>query len=123
MTAQIQQMIPGALWKSHVGSAGRFCWLYHVKNSGRSITAAIQGFVDEAGGPEHFAGIILNQVHSESHADYLSKACASLQIPILGALPEIPELRWPERHLGLQPEVEQDLPGSRSFSRIGGKIF
>ena len=34
------------------------------QNSGRSITAAIQGFVAEAGGPEHFAGIILNQVNS-----------------------------------------------------------
>ncbi len=32
------------------------------QNSGRSITAAIQGFVAEAGGPEHFAGIILNQI-------------------------------------------------------------
>ena len=79
------------------------------RNSGRSITAAIQGFVSEAGDPKHFAGIILNQVNSESHAGYLQKACASLDIPILGALPEISELRWPERHLGLQPGIEQNL--------------
>ena len=93
------------------------------QNSGRSITAAIQGFVAEAGGPEHFAGIILNQVNSESHADYLSKACASLQIPILGALPEIPELRWPERHLGLQPGVEQELPEANHLAELAGKYF
>ena len=93
------------------------------QNSGRSITAAIQGFVDEAGGPEHFAGIILNQVNSESHADYLSKACASLQIPILGALPEIPELRWPERHLGLQPGVEQELPEADHLAELAEKYF
>ena len=93
------------------------------QNSGRSITAAIQGFVVEAGGPEHFAGIILNQVNSESHADYLSKACVSLQIPILGALPEIPELRWPERHLGLQPGVEQKLPGSDQLAELAEKYF
>lgn len=93
------------------------------QNSGRSITAAIQGFVAEAGGPEHFAGIILNQVNSESHADYLSKACESLQIPILGALPEIPELRWPERHLGLQPGVEQKLPGSDQLAELAEKYF
>jgi cobyrinic acid a,c-diamide synthase len=93
------------------------------KNSGRSITAAIQGFVAEAGGPEHFAGIILNQVNSESHADYLSKACASLQIPILGALPEIPELRWPERHLGLQPGVEQKLPEADQLAELAEKYF
>jgi len=93
------------------------------QNSGRSITAAIQGFVAEAGGPEHFAGIILNQVNSESHADYLRKACASLQIPILGALPEIPELRWPERHLGLQPGVEQELPEADQLAELAEKYF
>ena len=93
------------------------------QNSGRSITAAIQGFVAEAGGPEHFAGIILNQVNSESHAVYLSKACASLQIPILGALPEIPELRWPERHLGLQPGVEQKLPEADYLAELAEKYF
>ncbi len=93
------------------------------QNSGRSITAAIQGFVSEAGGPEHFAGIILNQVNSESHADYLSKACASLQIPILGVLPEIPELRWPERHLGLQPGVEQKLPEADHLAELAEKYF
>ena len=93
------------------------------QNSGRSITAAIQGFVAEAGGPEHFAGIILNQVNSESHADYLSKACASLQIPILGALPEIRELRWPERHLGLQPGVEQELPEADHLAELVEKYF
>ena len=93
------------------------------QNSGRSITVAIQGFVAEAGGPEHFAGIILNQVNSESHADYLSKACASLQIPILGALPEIPDLRWPERHLGLQPGVEQKLPEANQLAELAEKYF
>jgi len=93
------------------------------QNSGRSITAAIQGFVAEAGGPEHFAGIILNQVNSESHADYLSKACASLQIPILGALPKIPELRWPDRHLGLQPGVEQKLPEADHLAELAEKYF
>ena len=79
------------------------------RNAGRSITAAIQGFVSEAGGLKHFAGIIFNQVNSESHAEYLRKACASLQLPILGSLPEIAELHWPERHLGLQPGIEQNL--------------
>ena len=93
------------------------------QNSGRSITAAIQGFVAEAGGPEHFAGIILNKVNSESHADYLSKTCESLQIPILGALPEIQELRWPERHLGLQPGVEQKLLEADQMAELAEKYF
>ena len=80
------------------------------QNAGRSITASIQGFVREAGGAKHFIGIILNQAKSESHVEYLRKACKSLEIPFLGALSEIPALSWPERYLGLQPGLEQKLP-------------
>ena len=79
---------------------------------------SIQGFLNEAGGEKHFAGIILNQVNSESHAEYLRKACASLGIPVLGALPEISELRWPERHLGLQPGLEQKLPEAERLAEL-----
>ena len=93
------------------------------QNAGRSITAAIQGFVAEAGSAKHFVGIILNQVNSKSHADYLRKACASLEIPILGALPKISELRWPERHLGLQPGVEQRLPEAGHLAELAEKYF
>jgi len=93
------------------------------RNAGRSVTAAIQGFVDEAGGPEHFAGIILNQVNSESHAEYLRKACSALEIPVLGALPEMPELDWPERHLGLQPGVEQKLTEAKKLAELAEKYF
>ena len=93
------------------------------RNAGRSITAAIQGFVSESGGSNHFAGIILNQVNSESHADYLRKACSVLDIPVLGALPEIPELDWPERHLGLQPGVEQKLADAKKLAEIAEKHF
>ena len=93
------------------------------RNAGRSITAAIQGFVSEAGGEAHFFGIILNQVNSESHAEYLRKACSTLEIPILGALPEIPNLDWPERHLGLQPEVEQKLADANQLTDIAEKHF
>ncbi len=68
------------------------------QNVGRSITAAIQGFVREAGGVKHFIGIILNRINSESHAEYLCKACNSLGVSVLGALPEIPALSWPDRN-------------------------
>ena len=91
------------------------------QNAGRSITSAIQGFVREAGGAKHFSGIILNQVNSESHAVYLRKACKSLEIPVLGALPEIPALSWPERHLGLQPGLEQKLPEPELLAELAEK--
>ncbi len=93
------------------------------RNTGRSITAAIKGFVSEAGGIKHFAGIIFNHVNSDSHAKYLRKACASLKIPILGALPEIDELQWSERHLGLQPEIEQILPEADILAELAEKYI
>ena len=50
------------------------------QNAGRSITAAIQGFVREAGGAKHFIGIILNKANSESHVEYLRKALSLIHI-------------------------------------------
>ena len=93
------------------------------QNAGRSITAAIQGFVREAGGAKHFIGIILNQANSESHVEYLRKACKSLEIPFLGALPEIPALSWPERHLGLQPGLEQKLSEPEILAELAEKYL
>ena len=93
------------------------------QNSGRSITAAIQGFVAEAGGPEHFAGIILNQVNSESHADYLSKACASLQIPIFGSFTRNSGTALAGTSFGTAARSGTKASGSRSIGGIGGKIF
>ena len=93
------------------------------KNAGRSITASIKGFVTEAGGTKHFAGIILNQVNSISHGEYLLQICASLKIPLLGALPEISEIRWPERHLGLHPISELKLTDQKDLAEIAEKYI
>ena len=93
------------------------------QNAGRSITSTIKGFIAEAGSEKHFLGIVLNQVNSISHTDYLRKACATLKIPILGALPKISELWWPERHLGLQPGVEQRLPEASQLAELAEKYF
>ena len=93
------------------------------QNVGRSILAAIQGFVREAGGEKYFLGTILNQTNSESHAEYLRKSCKSLEIPFLGAVPEITALSWPERHLGLQPGLEQKLPEPEVLAVLAGKYL
>ncbi|MEY3043596.1 MAG: hypothetical protein RL242_438, partial [Pseudomonadota bacterium] len=77
--------------------------------AGRSVRAAIRGFQLEAGA-DRIRGLILNQVSGEPHADYLKQALADLKIPILGALPRLPELQWLERHLGLQAVSEISLP-------------
>ena len=85
--------------------------------TGRSVRAAIRGFQLEAGA-DRIRGLILNQVSGESHTDYLKRALADLKIPILGALPRLPELQWPERHLGLQAVSETSLPDRPSLERL-----
>ncbi len=90
--------------------------------AGRSVRAAIRGFQLEAGA-DRIRGLILNQVSGESHADYLKQALADLKIPILGALPRLPELQWLERHLGLQAVSETSLPDRASLGRLAEKYL
>jgi cobyrinic acid a,c-diamide synthase len=89
-------------------------------HAGRSLVASIRGFLHEAG-PERCLGVILNQASSEGHATYLRKACASLEVPLLGIVPKLPELDWPERHLGLQASTERELPEPEVLAELAGR--
>jgi len=71
-----------------------------------SIAATVQGF-------QHFqkdvpiVGVLLNRVNTDSHYQLLKEAIEHYcQIPVLGRLPNMPELALPERHLGLMPSEE-----------------
>jgi len=65
----------------------------------RSAAALIHGFVSFD--PKvSFAGVILNNVGGQAHADMIRDAVGE-GTPILGALPRLPDLVVPERHLGL----------------------
>ena len=86
--------------------------------AGRSLAAALRGFMAEAGSGL-IAGVILNGVSGRSHADYLREAIAPLKLPVLGAIPICSELSWPERHLGLQANQERDLPHRRELAQLG----
>ncbi len=86
--------------------------------AGRSLAAALRGFIAEAGS-ELIAGVILNGVSGRSHADYLREAIAPLKVPVLGAIPVCPELAWPERHLGLQANQERDFPHRKELAQLG----
>ncbi|MBV8415829.1 MAG: cobyrinate a,c-diamide synthase [Verrucomicrobia bacterium] len=85
--------------------------------AGRSLAAALRGFVAEAE-PGLIAGVILNGVSGRSHADYLREAIAPLKLPVLGAIPVCPELSWPERHLGLQANQERGFPAPKYFAQL-----
>jgi cobyrinic acid a,c-diamide synthase len=88
--------------------------------AGRSLAAALRGFVEDAG-HGRIAGVILNQVSGSGHADYLREAIAPLKIPVLGVVPVCEELAWPERHLGLQASQERAFPARKELARLAEK--
>jgi len=90
--------------------------------AGRSLAAALRGFIAEAG-PDHVAGVILNGVSGRGHADYLREAIAPLNLPIFGAIPVCSELSWPERHLGLQANQERSLPSRRELAKLAERYL
>ena len=72
---------------------------------GRSIRAILRGFLEEAG-EGVIQGIIFNKVSGTSHGEYLKRAVSDMGVPVVGAIPMMPDIEWPERHLGLQASQE-----------------
>ena len=53
-------------------------------------------------------GVILNHVKSQKHLDLTSHAVEKgARVPVIGALPNAPDLKMPSRHLGLIPAAER----------------
>jgi cobyrinic acid a,c-diamide synthase len=100
-----------------------------AKGQGASLAALVEGFArHRAPGMTKavtVAGLILNRVSGESHADLLRTALAPLGIPILGALPQAADLVLPSRHLGLiQARETADLAAilARAGEFIAGHL-
>jgi cobyrinic acid a,c-diamide synthase len=80
-----------------------------ASHQSQSIAAQAEGFIDHRKGLS-FAGLILNRVASDRHADLLTAALAHLPVPILGLVRRSDSLNWPSRHLGLvQAQENQEL--------------
>jgi cobyrinic acid a,c-diamide synthase len=78
----------------------------------RSVAAIVHGYRNFD--PRlHIAGVVLNRVGSDRHANMLTNALAPLDIPILGVIRRQDRLEIPDRHLGLVPTDE--LPHLQSF--------
>jgi cobyrinic acid a,c-diamide synthase len=54
------------------------------------------------------AGIILNRVGSDRHRALIERAIATLDIPVVGAIPRDKAIHLPERHLGLVQAAEHN---------------
>lgn len=77
--------------------------------STRTVAAFVKGCIDFDPGV-NIAGIILNRVagirHQKVVTSSIEKYCG---VPVLGALPKLKFLPFPERHMGLVPPDEHDL--------------
>ena len=83
-----------------------------AKGQSQSVAALVRGFADFDPGLR-LAGVILNRVGSDRHRALLSDALTTHvpQVPVLGAVPRLPWLEWPGRHLGLTlPDELPDMP-------------
>ena len=81
-----------------------------VRGQAASAAALLRGFASHRADVA-VAGVILNRVGGEAHADTLRRAVAPLGLPVLGCVPRAEQLRLPERHLGLVQAGERaDMP-------------
>ncbi|WP_102961079.1 cobyrinate a,c-diamide synthase [Mangrovicella endophytica] len=91
-----------------------------------SISALVSGF-DRFRSNLRLAGVILNRVGSPRHEALLREALAPIGTPVLGALPALPTLDIPSRHLGLvqageHPELEAFLERAADWIEAGCDI-
>lgn len=87
----------------------------------RSAAAVVHGFATFDPDVE-VRGVVLNRVGSAGHADLLREAIAPTGVPVVGALPEVPSLATPSRHLGLVPVAEWAAEADRTVAALGGWV-
>lgn len=75
----------------------------------RSIVAQVKGFVDYEQ-ERHIAGIILNRISMSIYPAIKARIEEELQVPVIGAIEKLPDLKWESRHLGLvMPDEIKDI--------------
>jgi cobyrinic acid a,c-diamide synthase len=77
----------------------------NARSAGESVAAVVLGFKQYD--PEvRLAGVILNQVGSDSHQLMVTEAVERIGVKVLGVIRRDDNLKVPERHLGLLPVTE-----------------
>ncbi len=92
---------------------------------GSSMSASVAALV--AGYRDHYRhldlrAVILNRVGSEHHRQLLTEALATIDMPVLGALPRNDAFRWRDRHLGLVPVDEDRAAVSEQLQALGSVL-
>ena len=87
----------------------------------RSVAAIVHGYAGFD--PDvHVAGVILNRVGSEWHAEILREALEPSGIPVLGVLRREDGIATPERHLGLVPVSEREPRARAAIDRLASVV-
>jgi len=87
----------------------------------RSVAALVHGFV--AYDPAlRVAGVILNRVGSQRHADLLREAVESVGVPVVGVVHRRDSLAVPSRHLGLVPAAERSAAAQATVAELGDVV-
>lgn len=77
----------------------------------RSAAAIVMGY-KKFDTKVEIKGVIINNIGSNNHYSYIKSSIEKeAKIPVLGYLPKNPDLKLPERHLGLVPTPEKKLRG------------
>lgn len=80
-----------------------------ARSLSRSAAAIVLGY-KEFDGKVKIKGIILNNIGSKNHYQYVKNAIETrVKIPVLGCLPKNAGIKLPERHLGLVPAPERQI--------------
>jgi cobyrinic acid a,c-diamide synthase len=87
---------------------------------GRSVAALLHGF--RSFGSARLAGVVLNRVGSDRHAQLLREACEEVGTPVLGVLRRTGAVAVPSRHLGLVPAAERSGAAVDAVRAMGALV-
>jgi cobyrinic acid a,c-diamide synthase len=94
--------------------------------AGRSVAATVHGFMTydsvAADGGLRLAGVILNRVGSDRHAEICRVAIEELGLPVLGVVRRRADVETPSRHLGLIPAAERRAEAVATVERLGALV-
>ena len=84
----------------------------------RSVAAVVHGFATFEPGVR-VGGGILNNVASPRHEAEARRAVAATGVPVVGAIPRLPDVVVPSRHLGLIPAAERRPEALSAVAALG----
>ena len=95
----------------------------NCRSAGESVAAVVLGF-QQYDPSVRIAGVILNQIGSDSHHGIVTQALQRIGVRVVGAVRRNGGLQVPERHLGLLPVTENAAEPllERIHSAVSGQI-